>query len=106
MEWNEMYDTKGSLTPEAMAQAMELMQKVASAVKEYHPAITLFVLEAALGAQIGNFSQPLGDLFDETMRVYKQKATILMSVAGLLRDTLDGIRAEEQDLEDEPKQGD
>lgn len=74
------------------AQAEELVTKVGAICKEYHPVIVLFVLEAALSAQIASVSPPLGDLFTEMMREYKSKAAILLTVAELLKGGANAIR--------------
>ena len=88
-----MYDNNGDLTPEYKAQAEELVGRIGTICKEYHPAIVLFVLEAAMSAQISSFSPPIGDLFAQMMLEYKNKAAILLSVAELLKGKMDEIRS-------------
>jgi hypothetical protein len=73
------------LTPEIMAEATELTQKLATLCREYQPHTVLFVLEAALGAEIGRYAPPLSDLFDAMMGEFKSRATMLLTVAEIIK---------------------
>lgn len=87
-----MYDNEGNLTVDAKTQAEELVTKLGAICKEYHPAIVLFVLEAAMTEQINQFSHPLSELFSETMHAYKEKAAILITVSAMLKGKAEAIR--------------
>jgi hypothetical protein len=87
-----MHDSDGNITPEFKAQAEELVVRIGAVCKDFPPALVLFVLEAALIEQISMFSPPLSDLFVEAMRVYKEKAAILITVAELLKGKAEAIR--------------
>jgi len=83
----------GALKPDVKAQAEELVTKITELCKEYPPAITLFVLEAVLEEEIHMYSPPISGLFQQMMKAFKYKATILISTLELLKDK--GISVED-----------
>jgi hypothetical protein len=87
-----VYDNDGNPTQEFKAQAEELVVKIGSMCKDYHPAIVLFVLEAAMTEQISVFSPQLSNLFEETMGAFKAKAAVLIIVADMLKGRAEEIR--------------
>ena len=86
MDESKVVGKDGRIKPEAEAAAKELVVKVAELCKDVEPAIVLFVLEAALTAQIKSFLPPLGDMFRDMMRAYKSKAAVLIQMVEMLRD--------------------
>jgi len=81
----DLQDSDGNLTLEAKAQAEELVLKIAAICKDYPPALVLFVLEAALTEQISILAPPLSELFTDTMKAFKDKAVLLLSIMKLLK---------------------
>lgn len=79
------FDAGGELTPEAKQSAVELMEKVAHACKDYDPVTILLVLETALGETIGSYSAPLRDLFLAAMDSFKAKAAIMLTIAAAVK---------------------
>lgn len=88
----EILNDDGQLNPAWQAQAEELIGKIATISREYPNAVVMFVLEAALTEQIAMYSPALGDLFTETMRRYRHKATILLAVSDVLRTRMTEIK--------------
>jgi|SRR5271168_2773058 len=86
MSINELVGEDGNIRPEIEAQAKELVIKIDEACKEYPPAITLFVLEAALTAEIKMYSPEIGDLFQTVMKEFKNEATLLIGMKALLKE--------------------
>ena|SRR5271157_675370 len=93
MSLESMMGEDGQFKPEVMEQGLKLVREVAELCGGHDPALVLFVLEAALTEQIEMFAPPLGDLFRSSMRAYKNKAAMLLTVATLLKDS--GLSIEE-----------
>ena len=89
MDQEKMFDSNGQLSEEFKAQGLQLVQDIAAVCKGKEPVLVMFVLEAILTEQISIYSEPLGELFSEMMKVYKQKATMMLQIMDMLREAGD-----------------
>ncbi len=80
---------------EKLKQATELVAKMAELCKDYEPDVVLLVLESAITETIHMASPTLGNLFEETMKRYKNQAAKLLAFADILQSHLDGDHNED-----------
>lgn len=61
-------------------QAAELIVKVATACSDYDADVVLLVLESALAESISMHNPAIGELFNQMLRHFKEKATVLLQL--------------------------
>ena len=74
---------------ELKLEVVDLADKMSEMLKPYSQSARLFVLEAALTQSIANMSPSLGRMFQDMLQMYKEKATLLITLSDVLSSAIE-----------------